>query len=151
MSANAISIPEGFSYVAASLISVPLVLQWQAIYVSLARTAAKVEYPRAYAEKAEQEASVAAKVFNCRQRAHANTLENAPGIVITGLLTGLRYPMLAAGALALWSFARVIYAVNYGTGDPKKRATGFRIGALAGLALLGGAIKATYDFYAAGL
>ena len=34
-----------FSYVAASLISIPLVLQWQAIYVSLARKAAKVEYP----------------------------------------------------------------------------------------------------------
>ncbi|VDB87923.1 unnamed protein product [Peniophora sp. CBMAI 1063] len=151
MSGTSIFIPQGFSYVAASLISVPLVLQWQAIYVSMARKAAKVEYPRAYAEKAEQEASPAAKVFNCRQRAHANTLENVPGAIVLTLLAGLGYPVFAASALGFWSFTRIIYTIGYGTGDPAKRIIGSELSGLTLLALLGGAGKVAYDFYVQGL
>ncbi|KZV73929.1 membrane-associated proteins in eicosanoid and glutathione metabolism [Peniophora sp. CONT] len=151
MAGTAIFIPEGFSYVAASLISVPLVLQWQAIYVSMARKAAKVEYPRAYAEKAEQEASPAAKVFNCRQRAHANTLENVPGVLVLTLLSGLRYPVFAGGALGFWSLTRIIYTLGYGTGEPKKRIIGSELGAVTLFALLCGAGKVAYDLYTVGL
>ncbi|KZV73891.1 membrane-associated proteins in eicosanoid and glutathione metabolism [Peniophora sp. CONT] len=151
MASTALFMPQGFSYVAASLITVPLVLQWQAIYVSMARSAAKVEYPLAYAEKAEQEASVHAKVFNCRQRAHANTLENVPSAIVLTTLTGLRYPIFAACALCFWSLCRIVYALGYGSGNPQGRLIGSRLSLLTTISLLGSAVKVVFDLYAAGL
>lgn len=53
-------------------------LTWQSIVVGKYRKAANVPYPQAYAEKAEADASLDAKKFNCAQRAHQNTLESIP-------------------------------------------------------------------------
>jgi glutathione S-transferase len=80
---STIYVPTGFSWVAASLVSVAIVLQWQRISVGNARKKASIPYPQAYAEKAEQESSMDAKIFNCKQRAHQNTLENAPVMVVS--------------------------------------------------------------------
>ncbi|KAI9509532.1 hypothetical protein F5148DRAFT_746532 [Russula earlei] len=113
-------IPPGFAWVGASLLSLAGILQWQTMLVGGARKKAGIAYPRAYAEKAEQEASKEALVFNCAQRAHQNTLENGPVIVITTLIGGLRYPILAAAVCALWSLTRVVYTVRYSSGEPRK-------------------------------
>lgn len=69
---------------------------------------------------------------------HQNTLENLPIIVIMWalisycvvmtlipstprtLISGLKYPILAASACALWSLTRIPYTLGYITGDPKK-------------------------------
>lgn len=72
--------------------------QWQSALVGGLRGKAKVQYPQgkkalqlmmtassslcrfapAYADKAQQDASKEALVFNCAQRAHSNTMERLP-------------------------------------------------------------------------
>jgi len=118
---STIYVPVGFSWTVASLLSVAVVLQWQTSVVVLARLKARIPYPQAYAEKAEQAASKEAMKFNCAQRAHQNTLENVPVIILTTLIGGLHYPIPAAAGCALWSLMRVIYTMRYATGEPHKR------------------------------
>ncbi|KAF7979389.1 hypothetical protein HWV62_42486 [Athelia sp. TMB] len=71
-----IIVPQGLGYTFASLIASSLVVTWQGMNVGKYRKIAKIPYPQAYAEKAEADASIDAKRFNCAQRAHQNTLEN---------------------------------------------------------------------------
>ncbi|KAI0257024.1 hypothetical protein BJV78DRAFT_1159704 [Lactifluus subvellereus] len=127
---STIYVPTGFSWVTASLLSVATLLQWQSLAVGGARRRAKIPYPRAYAEKAEQEASKDAMVFNCMQRAHQNTLENAPVIVTTTLISALHYPIPAAVGCGLWTLSRIIYTLTYGTGEPRKRVPSVNFGFL---------------------
>ncbi|ETW87083.1 MAPEG family [Heterobasidion irregulare TC 32-1] len=147
---STIILPEGTSYVAAGLLSTTILLAWQSIVVSKARKSAKIEYPRLYAEKAEQDASIDALKFNCAQRAHQNTLENMPIILTTSLVTALSYPKLAGVACGCWSVARVLYTSGYATGDPKKRQRG-GWGSLILLGLLASSGKAVYDLFMAGI
>ncbi|KAF8078826.1 hypothetical protein FPV67DRAFT_1466614 [Lyophyllum atratum] len=114
-------VPQGFQYVGASLLSTVFLLVGQNIAVSRWRKRAGIKYPQLYAEKAEVAASKDALIFNCAQRAHQNTLENIPIVYVTTLLTGLKYPVLAASACAMWSVSRVAYTRGYLTGDPSKR------------------------------
>ena len=88
-----------------------------------------------YAEKAEAEASKDAKIFNCAQRAHQNTLESVPVILVTyaaisflsgvdllcrTLVSGLAFPLTAASLCATFVVGRISYTRNYVTGDPEK-------------------------------
>ncbi|KAJ7698181.1 hypothetical protein B0H14DRAFT_2549263 [Mycena olivaceomarginata] len=118
---STITVPQGSSYVAASLLSTVFLLTWQTVKVSQARKLAGVEYPRLYADEKEMAANINALKFNCAQRAHQNTLEYLPLLLSATLITALKYPTLAASALGLWSFSRVGYTLGYTTGDPKKR------------------------------
>ncbi|KAF8349726.1 hypothetical protein F5887DRAFT_1070003 [Amanita rubescens] len=122
MSSTTITIPAGYHYVGAALLSTSWVLIYQFMLVSRMRKRAGVQYPQLYAEKAEAEASPDAMKFNCAQRAHQNTLENLPIVAITSLIAGLKAPILSASAVALWSIGRIAYTRGYVTGDPKKRA-----------------------------
>ncbi|KAF8273985.1 hypothetical protein EI94DRAFT_1794639 [Lactarius quietus] len=151
MSSVTISIPAGFSWVAASLLSVIPVLQYQVVTVARARVKAGIRYPQPYADKAEQEASKDALIFNCVQRAHQNTLENLPIIVMTTLISGIHYPKYAAVACGMWSFLRVIYTKGYSTGVPAKRAYGSlsSLGLQTLLQVLAG--KVVYDLFKAGV
>ncbi|KAI4528949.1 membrane-associated proteins in eicosanoid and glutathione metabolism [Schizophyllum commune Tattone D] len=129
-------LPDGFQYLGAAFASTIWLQVWQALLVGRARKAAGIQYPRLYAEKAEEEASFLAKKFNCTQRAHQNTLEQMPLICTATALSALKYPTFAAGALGLWTVGRVLYTLGYITGDPSKRqARGGWIGSLCFLAL----------------
>ncbi|KAH9065646.1 hypothetical protein EDB87DRAFT_864148 [Lactarius vividus] len=133
-----------FHWVVASIFSIVLVVQWQMTLVVQAREKAGIQYPRLYAEKAEQEASLDAMIFNCVQSetwppffvvnhsddsdwtgAHQNTLENVPPMVLSTLVSAIHYPKLAAIGCGIWSFSRVFYTMGYSTGEPNERYPGF--------------------------
>ncbi|KAJ7248641.1 hypothetical protein B0H12DRAFT_1123556 [Mycena haematopus] len=148
-----INVPEGFSYVAASLLSSVFLLTWQTMQVGGARKASGIEYPRLYAEKAEMDASPSAVKFNCVQRAHANTLENIPSIYLMTILVAMKSPVVAAAALGSWVVSRVVYTLGYSTGNPANR-NGLLVRMTytpAVLTLLGGSIYSVYTLLAAGI
>lgn len=105
-------LPKGCIYVVAATFTPVWLLIWQSN---------AVKYPQLYAEKSVAEASRTAHVFNCVQRAHQNTLESLPIAVIGTLVTGLRFPILAASLMGTWTLARVLYTRGYATGDPDER------------------------------
>ncbi|THH28018.1 hypothetical protein EUX98_g6174 [Antrodiella citrinella] len=135
-----ITITPEYGYVGAALVSTFYVTIFQMITVGRARKAAGIKYPQLYAEKAEVEASEAARIFNCAQRAHANTLEQLPMAVVATVVASAKYPTYAAAALALWSVGRIFYTLGYTTGKPEKRNNSItRVGSFAGSVLLLGA------------
>jgi len=151
MSSMTINLPAGSSWVAASLFAIVPVLQYQFFVVARWRKKAGIAYPQMYAEKAEQEASKDAKIFNCAQRAHQNTLENLPIIVLSTLLSAIRYPTYAAVGCGIWSFSRIVYTLGYSTGVPRRRGIGSlgSLGVQTLLSLLAG--KVVFDLISAGV
>ncbi|GAB4818325.1 hypothetical protein N2152v2_005371 [Parachlorella kessleri] len=77
----------------------------------------------------------AALKFNCTQRAHQNTLEYLPQVLVLEALLGLQFPMYAASLGMAWNLGRVIYALGYSTGDPDKRVPGSAAAGIVFLAL----------------
>ncbi|KAI0796354.1 hypothetical protein BC629DRAFT_289795 [Irpex lacteus] len=116
----AIIVPKGYSYVVAAVVSTFWLAFFQTRLVEITRKRAKIEYPQAYAEKAEAAASKEAQIFNCAQRAHQNTLELLPQVYVSTLLVGLKYPFFAASVCGFWTFSRIFYTLGYSTGDAKK-------------------------------
>jgi glutathione S-transferase len=108
------------------------------------RKAAAVPYPNAYASAeavaaAEPSRAKAMYVFNCAQRAHANFLENYPGLLASMLISGVAYPVTAASLGLVWTLSRVAYAVGY-TDSEKEKGSGrykYRIGGLFWICQLG--------------
>ena len=49
--------------------------------------------------------------------AHYNFLENLPFVVPSLLISGLRYPLTAAGMGVGWMVCRLIYAIGYTRSD----------------------------------
>ncbi|OAX44449.1 membrane-associated proteins in eicosanoid and glutathione metabolism [Rhizopogon vinicolor AM-OR11-026] len=141
------SLPVGYGYIPASLMSIGWVLMWQTFMVGRYRKRAGINYPQMYAEKAEVEASEAALRFNCMQRAHQNTLESVPLVFLSTVVAGLKYPVLAAALCATYSTARVIYTVGYKTGQPKRRTFGNLFGSVSALGLFGSATYAAYQLF----
>ncbi|KAI0756369.1 Alpha/Beta hydrolase protein [Daedaleopsis nitida] len=120
MSSRRIILTKEFAYPVTAAVSTFYLLFWQAMKVSYVRHQAKITYPQLYAERAEAEASLAARVFNCMQRAHQNTLEQIPVILSGTLIGGMTYPIAAAALCGTWVFTRVLYTIGYSTGDPEK-------------------------------
>ncbi|KAI0782343.1 membrane-associated proteins in eicosanoid and glutathione metabolism [Irpex lacteus] len=116
-----ITLPQEYVYPLAGVLSTFYVLFYQMVRVGGARKAAGIKYPQLYAEKAEAQSNRAARLFNCVQRAHQNTLENLPTTLFSTLIAGLVYPKFAGSAAAFWSVARVIYTIGYGSGEPDAR------------------------------
>nr|ACL54043.1 unknown [Zea mays] len=75
-----------------------------------------------------------AKLFNCVQRGHQNSLEWMPVFFVILLLGGLQHPTIAAGLGGIYIVARFFYFKGYATGVPDNR---LKIGGLNYLALLG--------------
>jgi len=141
---STIVVPQGFSYVAASLLSIAVLLQWQAGSINYYRKEANIPYPQTFAEKAEMQASKEALIFNCAQRAHYNTVENVPIIVICTLVTALRHPIYAASACGLFTVGRILYTIGYLSGEPRNRhARGGWLGIVAIAAMFLGTIYTT--------
>ncbi|KAG2052070.1 membrane-associated proteins in eicosanoid and glutathione metabolism [Suillus hirtellus] len=117
-------LPDGYQYIAASLLSAAWVIVWQIVRIGSARKAAGIPYPQLYAENAQLKENPAAVRYNCVQRCHQNTLEIIPLILISTLITGLKYPHFAAATSFFWVLTRIVYTIGYSTGVPEKRKAG---------------------------
>ncbi|KAI6047811.1 hypothetical protein EDC04DRAFT_24105 [Pisolithus marmoratus] len=139
-----ILLPEGYKYITGPLVSLGWVVFWQALLTGRARKQAGIPYPQMYAEQAECKANPAALKFNCTQSARQTTLDFVPIVVLGTLVTGLKYPLLAAGLSSAFSFGRVLYTCGYKTGDPAKRIPG---GVISHEAVTGLLLSSTYTAY----
>jgi len=106
-------LPERYQYVALAGAATVFLTTWQTILVGGARRKAGIKYPQTSAEKAEMEANKDALTFNNIQRAHQNTLEQYPQLLLSMFITGLKYPTFAAATGAAWIIGRVFYTLNY--------------------------------------
>ncbi|KAF9264482.1 hypothetical protein L218DRAFT_958156 [Marasmius fiardii PR-910] len=132
-----IQLPDGIPLLGAALMSTVFLLIYQASVVGMARMAANIQYPQVYADKAEEQASIEARKFNCAQRAHQNTLEYIPTVYLTTMISAIQHPKLAAALLAGWVISRFFYTRRYATGDPEKRNIPVRVGFLLQSGLIG--------------
>lgn len=107
-----------------------------AMGVMKARKQFGVKYPALYADEATNKN---AKQYNCVQRAHQNCLENLPGFYALLLTAGVRYPLSASVAAAVYLVGRIVYFKGYSTGDPQGRYKGgfLYFGTLALLVMVG--------------
>ncbi|CAD7700172.1 unnamed protein product [Ostreobium quekettii] len=138
-----LELPSEYGYVMASIAGTAFLVQYMAIGVSKARKRYGVEYPKMYMEGD----STDAKIFNCTQRAHQNTLESAPIAMVSNGVLGLAHPLTAASLMTVYAVGRFIYFEGYKSGNPNKRFPGALISMLAyfssGLTLIVGGIRRT--------
>jgi len=124
--ATSIELTREYGYVVLVLVAYSFLNLWMGIQVGKARRKDKVSYPTMYAVESENKD---AKLFNCIQRGHQNSLEVMPLFFAILLLGGLRHPAAAAGLGALYTVARLFYFTGYATGVPHNR---MRIGSGSG-------------------
>ncbi|GMY12792.1 microsomal glutathione S-transferase 3 [Fagus crenata] len=124
-------LPKEYGYVALVLVLYCFLNLWMASQVGKARKKYKVPYPTLYASESENKD---AKLFNCVQRGHQNSLEMMPMFFMLMMLGGLKHPLICGGLGLVYTVTRFFYFKGYATGDPQKRLT---IGKYGFLALLG--------------
>ncbi|PSS30122.1 Microsomal glutathione S-transferase [Actinidia chinensis var. chinensis] len=124
-------LPKEYGYVVLTLALYCFLNLWMAGQVGKARKKYKVSYPVMYALESENKD---AKIFNCVQRGHQNSLEMMPMFFVLMILGGIRHPLVCASLGLLYAVTRYFYFKGYSTGDPQKRLT---IGKYGWLALLG--------------
>ena len=108
---TAITVPAAYPWVL-SVASGSLLLNFGQLFaVSRARKRAGIKYPALYADAKDAETRPEAKKFNCVQRAHQNTLEQAPYFLTALLISGLKHPRWAAISGAIWLLGRVLYTI----------------------------------------
>ncbi|KAK8635586.1 hypothetical protein V6N13_004317 [Hibiscus sabdariffa] len=120
-----------YGYVALAVVAYCILNIWMGIQVGIARKKYKVPYPTLYALESENKD---AKLFNCIQRGHQNSLEMMPMFFILIVLGGMAHPCICGVLGLFYAVARYFYFTGYSSGDPAKRLT---IGKYAFLALLG--------------
>eukprot|EP00249_Psilotum_nudum_P036493 c7595_g1_i1 orf=421-846(-) len=104
---------------------------WMAMKVGKARRRYKVPFPTMYALESENKD---AKMFNCIQRGHQNSLEFMPVFFVLIILSGLQLPRISAVLGLFYTIFRYFYFKGYSTGDPQERLT---LGKYSYAALLG--------------
>ncbi|KAF1831243.1 membrane-associated proteins in eicosanoid and glutathione metabolism [Decorospora gaudefroyi] len=154
-----IQVPDQYGYVLAAAVSTFFVGIWHGARVGTFRKAAKIPYPFEYAsyEQCQTASSSSSSsspatrsalmTFNAAQRAHQNFNENHVTLLGAMLITGLRFPVLAATLGAAWSVNRVVYAVGY-TRSAEEGGKGRYYGAgalLAQYTLVLVSVKAVWD------
>ncbi|PKA64874.1 glutathione S-transferase [Apostasia shenzhenica] len=129
--AVAINFPREYGYVVLVLVLYVFLNLWMGIQVGKARKKYKVPYPALYAVESDNKD---AKLFNCVQRGHQNSIENMPVFFLMLLLGGIQHPLIAAGLGLFYAVARFFYFKGYATGIPENR---LKIGGFNFLALFG--------------
>nr|VDC87588.1 unnamed protein product [Brassica rapa] len=129
-------LPNEYGYVALVLVFYCFLNLWMGAQVGMARKRFalylyNVPYPTLYAIESENKD---AKLFNCVQRGHQNSLEMMPMYFVLMILGGMKHPCICAGLGLLYNITRFFYFKGYSTGDPMKRLT---IGKYGFLGLLG--------------
>ena len=130
-----VEVPDQYAYVLGVAASTTLVNLFLGNNVMKQRKASGITYPNLYATNEEASKNPAAYKFNCAQRAHGNFLEAQPSFLVGLLITGLRWPVLAASLGAGWVVSRVIYAIGYTNNGPKGRMGGSILAGLCGYSL----------------
>ncbi|KAI3424441.1 hypothetical protein D9Q98_009993 [Chlorella vulgaris] len=134
---RAIALRDEHGFVLAAVVwSILLHHFWMASFVVNARKKFGISYPNMYAPPAHKNRNE----FDCIQRAHQNSLENQPAFLILLLLAGLRFPVSASIAGAVYLLGRVVYVLCYSGGDPKARYRGAFM-YLGNLALMGMVVR----------
>ncbi|OEL32687.1 Microsomal glutathione S-transferase 3 [Dichanthelium oligosanthes] len=129
-----IELTKEYGYVVLVLVAYAFLNFWMSFQVGKARRKYKVFYPTMYAVGSENKD---AKLFNCVQRGHQNSLEVMPLFFAMLLLGGLQHPAAAAGLGALYTVARFFYFTGYATGAPRNRMKiGVPLSILAGVGLI---------------
>uniref|UniRef100_K4AGA3 Glutathione S-transferase 3, mitochondrial n=1 Tax=Setaria italica TaxID=4555 RepID=K4AGA3_SETIT len=131
--AVAIELTKEYGYVVLVLVAYAFLNFWMSFQVGKARKKYKVFYPTMYAVESENKD---AKLFNCVQRGHQNSLEVMPLFFAMLLLGGLRHPAAGAGLGALYTVARFFYFKGYAAGAPRNRMSGVRLSMVAGAGLI---------------
>ncbi|KQK13597.1 hypothetical protein BRADI_1g11220v3 [Brachypodium distachyon] len=116
--AVSIELTKEYGFVVLVVVAYAFLNFWMAFQVGKARRKYKVAYPTLYAVESENKD---AKLFNCVQRGHQNSLEMMPMFFVMVLLGGLQHPVVAAGLGALYTVARFFYFKGYATGVPDNR------------------------------
>ncbi|WRX31347.1 Membrane-associated [Theobroma cacao] len=127
-------LPNEYGYVVLVLVLYCFLNFWMAGQVGKARKRYKVGYPTLYAVESENKD---AKLFNCVQRGHQNSLEMMPMFFLLMVLGGMGHPCLCSALGVVYIVTRYFYFTGYATGDPQNRLS---IGKYGFLALLGLAI-----------
>jgi glutathione S-transferase len=144
------------SYVVATAAAAIFLGVWHGFVSSRYRKPAQVRYPDCFAS-AESIAAAAPDLkqkkylFNCAQRAHANYLENLPGVLTALMVGGALYPKTSAGLGAAWVVSRIAYTLGYLRAD-KTEGKGRSAGTsffLFQLGLLGVMGKTAFDLITA--
>ncbi|GAB2218863.1 hypothetical protein Droror1_Dr00002095 [Drosera rotundifolia] len=111
-------LPKEFGYVALVIVLYCFLNVWMAFQVGKARKKYKVFYPALYALESENKD---AKLFNCVQRGHQNSLELMPMFFTLLILGGLRHPVASAAIGLFYIVSRYLYFTGYASGVPEKR------------------------------
>ncbi|KAH8835913.1 hypothetical protein DL96DRAFT_1490084 [Flagelloscypha sp. PMI_526] len=127
----AFHLPDAYPLVVANLAFTAVILQGLGTHVTARRRAAKIEYPQMYASIEEMKTSPAALKFNGAQRAHQNTLENVPVMLIMSMIVGTKFPYLASGLGFVWNASRILYMYGYLQGPSKRNSYGAIVGTTA--------------------
>ncbi|THG17160.1 microsomal glutathione S-transferase 3 [Camellia sinensis] len=124
-------LPREFGYVVLTIVLYCFLNFWMAGQVGKARKKYKVFYPVMYALESDNKD---AKIFNCVQRGHQNSLEMMPLFFALMILGGIRHPLICTALGLVYVVARYFYFTGYATGNPENRIT---IGKYGFLALFG--------------
>ncbi|KAK8717678.1 hypothetical protein V6N13_044936 [Hibiscus sabdariffa] len=120
-----------FGYVVMVVVLYCFLNMWMAFQVAKARQRYKVFYPTLYALESDNKD---AKLFNCVQRGHQNSLEMMPMFFVLLILGGMAHPCVSAALGLVYIVFRYFYFTGYATGDPNNRLT---LGKFVFLALFG--------------
>ncbi|CAL0317731.1 unnamed protein product [Lupinus luteus] len=124
-------LPKDYGFVAIVLVLYCFLNFYMGFQVGKARKKYNVPYPALYAIESENKQ---AKLFNCVQRGHQNSLETMPIFFMLMILGGLKHPLTSTALGLLHTVARYFYFTGYATGEPKNR---LKLGGFHMLALLG--------------
>ncbi|XP_057500765.1 uncharacterized protein LOC130784793 [Actinidia eriantha] len=114
------TLPREYGYVVLTLVLYCFLNFWMSSRVVNARKKYNVNFPTMYASESENKD---AKLFNCVQRGHQNSLEMMPKFFMLMIVGGIRHPLICASLGVVYVVGRYFFFTGYSSGDPQKRMT----------------------------